>query len=585
MSACTRDAKRKEIISKALKAGIWIQPRHPTVHQFSNWPRGGTNEKTPTLVLLSTGCFRVTADGPVGFSILRYNEGDPTRYLWGAEIQDDDTRYEWFKLDLESPQRSVEKSNLAAVYPSGVAMPRGYIPPEKLTVDYLKALREHAVKQLQDTLTRNNILINLSSSIDYVVTIPAIWSAKAKDLTRSCASQAGMGDPDDIKVITEPEAAAMFELKERPPDDLQIGDTFVLCDAGGGTVDLISYTIKAMNPLPVVEEAVSGSGGRCGSSILNRIFSQWLRNKLSDEPEWEEEVLSVALDEFEKMKKTFNPTKYPNYAIRLPKFWSKPRKNINRGNLNLSVRDIELIFKPVVKEIRSLVMDQINRAKQRPKSVILVGGFGQSDYLMLYLQKAVGRDIKVTKGVNPVVAVVKGAVLYGLSNVRPRAHVRVDSRKARMNWGTEAMERFDPVIHDVRRRVVDQFSGGPMVPTMQWFMRKEDKVEDRAPKALHFYYEREVAHGAPKEIKMTIYTSESTPAPRYSDPTVTEFAKLKADLSGLDESDLFREQGADNQLYYKLDFDIEMKCHSASISYTLLYKEKRYHKLVQADYV
>lgn len=39
-------------------------------------------------------------------------------------------------------------------------------------------------------------------------------------------------------MISEPEAAAIYALDRIDKHDLQIGDTFVLCDAGGGTVDL-----------------------------------------------------------------------------------------------------------------------------------------------------------------------------------------------------------------------------------------------------------------------------------------------------------------------------------------------------------
>lgn len=41
--------------------------------------------------------------------------------------------------------------------------------------------------------------------------------------------------------------------------DLKIGDAFILCDAGGGTVDLISYEITKIEPLEL-RELVKGTG-------------------------------------------------------------------------------------------------------------------------------------------------------------------------------------------------------------------------------------------------------------------------------------------------------------------------------------
>jgi len=41
---------------------------------------------------------------------------------------------------------------------------------------------------------------------------------------------------------------------------LNPGDAFVVCDAGGGTVDLISYEVVALHPNLQLKELVPGSG-------------------------------------------------------------------------------------------------------------------------------------------------------------------------------------------------------------------------------------------------------------------------------------------------------------------------------------
>lgn len=41
---------------------------------------------------------------------------------------------------------------------------------------------------------------------------------------------------------------------------LNRNDTFIVCDAGGGTVDLISYQVEAALPRLQVKELVPGSG-------------------------------------------------------------------------------------------------------------------------------------------------------------------------------------------------------------------------------------------------------------------------------------------------------------------------------------
>lgn len=77
-----------------------------------------------------------------------------------------------------------------------------------------------------------------------------------------------------------------------------MGDTFVLCDAGGGTVDLISYTISALFPNLQIKEAAPGTGDFCGSTYLDEAFSNYLTLILSDEPGWDSEVLAEAMSQF-----------------------------------------------------------------------------------------------------------------------------------------------------------------------------------------------------------------------------------------------------------------------------------------------
>ena len=72
---------------------------------------------------------------------------------------------------------------------------------------------------------------------EYVITVPAVWKETAWDLTAKCAVEAGMGTEDNIHIVSEPEAAAIYAIpafKEINRDVLEKGDTFVLCDAGGG---------------------------------------------------------------------------------------------------------------------------------------------------------------------------------------------------------------------------------------------------------------------------------------------------------------------------------------------------------------
>ena len=118
-----------------------------------------------------------------------------------------------------------------------------------------------------------------------------MWSDIAQATTRICADAAGMGAGAALHIISEPEAAAVYALNALDPHRIKVGDTFMLCDAGGGTVDLITYKVSSLKPVLKLAEASPGSGSLCGASFLNRGFQKYLEEKLGNQPEWDEEVM------------------------------------------------------------------------------------------------------------------------------------------------------------------------------------------------------------------------------------------------------------------------------------------------------
>jgi len=99
--------------------------------------------------------------------------------------------------------------------------------------NFLKEIREYVVTEALPKDFGKAFLDSVS--IRYVLTVPAIWSEKAKDLTQKAAHRIGILDPD-LTMITEPEAAALYCSTLCHEVDLNDGDYFMVCDAGGGTV-------------------------------------------------------------------------------------------------------------------------------------------------------------------------------------------------------------------------------------------------------------------------------------------------------------------------------------------------------------
>lgn len=168
---------------------------------------------------------------------------------------------------------------------------------QKLVAEYLSKLGDHLLYTLRQKLGEAFVR---SVPMEFILTVPAIWSDLAKSKTLTACQRAG--DPfqgRQITLISEPEAAAIYTLHGLDPHDLQVGDSFVICDAGGGTVDLISYTITTLKPVLEIKEASPGSGALCGSTFLNQRFEAFLRNRLKNEDGFDDEILAEAMERFE----------------------------------------------------------------------------------------------------------------------------------------------------------------------------------------------------------------------------------------------------------------------------------------------
>lgn len=105
--------------------------------------------------------------------------------------------------------------------------------------DYLKLFHEYVMDELRKGFANNYG----PERFRYCLTVPAIWSDRAKTTMREAAIRSGIITRDDpverLILISEPEAAALYCEKRSDSWNLQHGDKFMIVDAGGGTVDLI----------------------------------------------------------------------------------------------------------------------------------------------------------------------------------------------------------------------------------------------------------------------------------------------------------------------------------------------------------
>lgn len=106
------------------------------------------------------------------------------------------------------------------------AAARGGRNVDTLVTDYMSALGEHLMYTLREKLGDGVVR---STPLEFIVTVPAIWSDLAKDKTkRACQRATGLSATKaPIHLISEPEAAAIYALHGLDPHDLKVGDRWV----------------------------------------------------------------------------------------------------------------------------------------------------------------------------------------------------------------------------------------------------------------------------------------------------------------------------------------------------------------------
>lgn len=235
-----------------------------------------------------------------------------------------------------------------------------YKPPVDVISDFLGYVRAHLIKVLD---RKYGLELWRMLPITLVVTVPAVWSDVAKARTREAVERAGFTATnfpklDAIIDATEPESAAIYTITtlRNTAHNTQFSknDGFILCDMGGGTVDLISYKVTSVSPI-VVEEVTVGSGDQCGGTFVDRAFLQWLERRLGTEDFVQiagcrsEEIPRTMLskkagrmvqDFILEVKGGFSGDEHESFMLRLPSplnaIVDDPKRGIEDGDIKIT---------------------------------------------------------------------------------------------------------------------------------------------------------------------------------------------------------------------------------------------------------
>ncbi|CAG9937945.1 unnamed protein product [Clonostachys rosea f. rosea IK726] len=438
--------------------------------------------------------------------------------------------------------------------------------PVDVIADYLRLLWAHSLAQITRAVTT---IVMGKVRLKVVVTMPAIWPLYAHLRMKEAVTMAGILDPRPagetlLSFMSEPEAAALAALADVDGQiTIDEQSTFVVCDAGGGTVDLITYKMIQNDPM-IVEECVRGDGNLCGAAVLDERFEQIFRGYLPENAYDQLDVNILArmlhIDWEDGMKTSFTGLEDSAYTIPIPSGCGIAGMP---NTVNITPDNVREVYEPVAAscaELLSKQMQEVKKAhKQQPETIILVGGLGSSRFLRRYLE-------------NAWTAVARGAVIQGLSTTGAPPVMSIKSRIARASYGTTVnIIPWDASMHDSRDRLWCPIQQNFLaVSQTQWFLRIGEQISDEPCKATFWQDFPE----PDTEIKTELVYSDAEVPPSRCDDSVKQLCEIKwENIPGFNALPVWT--NTEGQELRQLVYDLQMVSDGVSLDFAIVHKGKR----------
>ncbi|KAI7817012.1 hypothetical protein BC939DRAFT_403125 [Gamsiella multidivaricata] len=386
---------------------------------------------------------------------------------------------------------------------------------------YLKKLHGHVMSELMKSFIKNYE----PSQFQYCLTVPAMWSDAAKNTMRRAAIGAGLiqeGDPPNrLILISEPEAAAMYCERMVDRFSLKHGDRFMICDAGGGTVDLIVFEVsEPPGQTRHLKEVTRGHGASCGSVFLDANMERLLERKFR---RYRRGIKACGwaslMDTFVDMvKPMFNGQE--DVLMQIPQATgledlNDPDIGLEDGVLCVPVEEMKAeVFEPVISDVLDLIQKQLHQS-QSCNAIFMVGGFGSSRYL----EERVRQEFSHLVGLiavpqRPELAVVRGAVYAGLNTKT------INMRVARRWYGVDANMPFEEGVDPESKKIISHDGYIRCKERFSVYVRPGQQIG--VDECVSKEY---VTWSYPKGLDSPLYVCNSPNQPKYiTDPGVQKIA-------------------------------------------------------------
>ncbi|KAK4545934.1 hypothetical protein LTR36_002498 [Oleoguttula mirabilis] len=409
---------------------------------------------------------------------------------WGFECDEEDEYTEvnkLFKLFLDPRHTDVS----------------GYAPAhheaQQWYRDFLSCLYHCIVRFLRDRVAHY-----ASKNIEFVFSIPTTWKepAMVADIER-LIQQSGYGKLPNQKVsisLTEAEAAAVYASKQQ----MQKGDVFLVCDAGGGTTDVnvLKVVVASRNRTELVPLHCN-EGEPIGSTLIDYRAERMILERLKliradiHGGDLESMARKMVQDRFMSYKCSFGSTSMnvPKLPLPIPGIASNqdfPHAGVENSNMVLLSEDLQQLFDQQVQRIYELIDDQLKTVQiTHPGEVVsylvLSGGLGSSPYVQKKIRDRYehgagpgfmnAQNVEVLLASEPQLAVVHGLILARTQAMRGGPEI-LSTRMCPVSYGILCRESYDPAKHQGEDVEQDPYDKNRYAERqVSWFIKQGQVVD------------------------------------------------------------------------------------------------------------
>ncbi|KAI5795049.1 hypothetical protein EDC01DRAFT_629803 [Geopyxis carbonaria] len=529
---------------------------------------------------------------------------------------------EYFKLLLED---DIREFAVAQDGPTSLEVQQWF-------TDFLSALYEWVQQVLSHEFRQQNFG---NATVEYIFSVPTTWSNQSVvDRFKVCIREAGFGRLNNHFFtigLTEAEAAAVYTMNTMNTDTYSVGDTLIVCDAGGGTTDITVLTITSHeNDIYRMEQLGLVEGGDIGSVQIDKEFRELVHSRLQNDPSATSDIRNI-FKQFQDIKHRCGY--HPMRAATVPRLASCHSLSITFDvaasqlltYMNEFCRnEIRHLFDDKIMRIIQLVNNQLKMLGDREVAnfksnpflciksyLVLSGGLGSSHYVKMLLTQyfhpestsasnlsapypnlpapsPCARNMEILQAAEPQLAVCKGLVIDRM--LRLSTGTVVISRLSRASYGILYNEKFNKVKHRGQSPQIDPIDGKYYaMDQIRWLIDQGSPIDERKPLRHAFsrnidfngkhkrWRDRVVMYNGPQEFR-PMYLREGETVPQYFQVVREILSDLEPRISDVATgaaTKKYRHWFRIGSKYWQINYEMRIAIGAADVGFELWYNNRR----------